>query len=56
MCGAGRDARVTTVFYLEVKLIIYLEVGCATLSSLDGSLPPHAAGSVVRTHNGEETI
>lgn len=31
MCGAGRDTRVTTVFYLEVKLIIYLlkEVGCA---------------------------
>ena len=53
MCGAGRDARVTTVFYLEVKLIIYLEVGCATLSSLDGSAAP--AGSV-RTHNGEETI
>ena len=42
MCGAGRDARVTTVFYLEVKLIIYLEVGCATLSSLDGSLPRQA--------------
>ena len=40
------------MFYLEVKLIIYLEVGCATLSSLDGSLP--RPGSV-RTHNGEET-
>ena len=52
MCGAGRDTRVTTVFYLEVKLIIYLlkevasQVGCAAPGSWIG--PLLRAGTMVR--------